>query len=78
MFSSRKHERIEGFHTKPDSVSEEIVGKCKKCGVKPQSKEVSSARREGASPSQSELFDYNTNSPKEVLGKRQRQIVRIV
>jgi hypothetical protein len=78
VFSFRKHERIEGFHTKLNSVCEEIVGKCKKCKVKPRSKEVNYASRRGASPIRSELLGDNSNSSKEVLGKRQRQIVRIV
>jgi hypothetical protein len=78
VFSSRKHERIEGFHTKPNSASEKIVGKCKKCRIEPPFKEINYARREGASPIQNELLGDNSNSPKKVLGKRQRQTVRIV
>jgi len=49
VFSSRRHQRIEGFHAKLFSTSEETVGKCRKCGVEPPSKEVDYAHKEGMS-----------------------------
>jgi hypothetical protein len=78
MFSSRRHERIEGFHDKLDNISEEVVGKCKKCEVKPPSKEVQFAHREGTSLIQNEFLGDNSNSPKEVLGKGRRQTITVV
>jgi hypothetical protein len=64
VFSSRRHERIEGFHAKPNNTNEKVVGKCKKCETKPPSKEIDYARREGVFPIQSELLGDNFNSLK--------------
>jgi hypothetical protein len=50
VFSSRRHERIEGFHTKPNSTNEKVVGKCRKCRAKLPSKEIDYACKEGISP----------------------------
>jgi len=49
MLPSRMCERIEGFHTKLDSASEEVVKKCRKCKTKLFSQEVNYASKGGAS-----------------------------
>jgi hypothetical protein len=38
MFFPTRHGRIEGFHAKSNNTSEEVVGKCRKCGAEALSK----------------------------------------
>jgi hypothetical protein len=58
------YERIEGFHAKPNSINEKVVGKCRKCETKPPSNKISYAHRKGVFLIQSELLGDNFNSPK--------------
>jgi hypothetical protein len=77
MFSSRRHERIEGFQAKLGNASEDVIGKCKKCEVKPPSKEVSYARKKGRSPIKNELLGDNFNSTKKMLGNDENKLSKL-